>query len=207
MKRFYYYITLVFCAISMVAFAACTESTEDPDETAGSKEPVVSNGKIAVVYYSASGNTKRVAEYIAGASGGTLFEIEPVEPYTSADLDYNNPESHVSREHNDESLRNVELTKNTPENWNNYDTVFVGYPIWWGIAAWPINNFVKESDFSGKTVIPFCTSSSSPMGRSGELLKDLAEGKGTWHAGRRFSSGASQSDVTDWVKQILTVEE
>lgn len=159
-------------------------------------------GKVLVAYFSASGNTERVAGFIASAAGGTLFEIEPVDPYTSADLNWTNSSSRVVREHNDESLRDVPLVKTTPDDWSEYDTVFIGYPIWWGIAGWGVNNFVKNNDFDGKTVIPFATSSSSGMGDSGTLLKRMAGDKGTWLAGQRFSSGASEKTVTDWVNGL-----
>ena len=93
------------------------------------------------------------------------------------------------------------LTTTEVENWDDYDTVFIGYPIWWGIAAWPVDTFVKNNDFTGKTVIPFATSSSSGMGQSGTLLYEMA-GTGDWQDGQRFSSGASQSDVADWVSGL-----
>ena len=176
--------------------------TETPDDTAAEKpDNSTSGGKVLVVYYSASGNTKRVAEDIAEAAGGDLFEITPTEPYTSDDLNWTNSDSRVSREHDDESLRDVPLTTTEVENWDDYDTVFIGYPIWWGIAAWPVDNFVKDNDFTGKTVIPFATSSSSGMGQSGTLLEEMA-GTGDWQDGQRFSSGASQSDVADWVSGL-----
>ena len=107
----------------------------------------------------------------------------------------------VSREHDDESLREVELTSTTVENWDYYDTVFIGYPIWWGIAAWPTDSFVKANDFTGKTVIPFCTSSTSGLGESGELLAEEA-GTGEWLNGERFSSGASEDEVREWVESL-----
>lgn len=88
----------------------------------------------------------------------------------------------MSKEHDDESLRDVELTTADVENWDQYDTVLIGYPIWWGIAGWPVDNFVKNNDFTGKTVIPFATSSSSGMGQSGDLLKAMAKG-GDWQSG------------------------
>lgn len=155
-------------------------------------------GKTLVVYFSASGNTERVAKDIAGAAGADLFEIVPSEVYTSDDLNWSNPDSRVSREHDDESLRDVPLTTTAVENWDSYDTVFIGYPIWWGIAAWPVDGFVKANDFTGKTVIPFATSASSGMGQSGTLLADLA-GTGDWQEGQRFTSGVSSADVQTWV--------
>ena len=158
-------------------------------------------GKTLVVYYSASGNTERVAKDIAEAAGADLFEIVPTEVYTSDDLDWTNPDSRVSREHDDESLRDVPLTTTEVPDWDSYDTVFIGYPIWWGIAAWPVDTFVKNNDFTGKTVIPFATSTSSGMGQSGSLLADMA-GTGEWQEGQRFSSGVSSDDVQSWVNGL-----
>ena len=158
-------------------------------------------GNVLVVYYSATGNTEGVANYIAEATGGDLFEITPAEPYTSDDLNWSDENSRVTREHEDESLRDVELVADTVDNWDSYDTVFIGYPIWWGIAAWPVDGFVEANDFTGKTVIPFCTSSSSGLGQSGELLAEMA-GTGDWQEGERFRSSASQEDVTEWVDSL-----
>ena len=154
-----------------------------------------------VVYYSATGNTEAVAGYIAEATGGDLFELEPAEPYTDADLNWTDENSRVTLEHEDESLRDIELVADTVDNWDSYDTVFIGYPIWWGIAAWPVDGFVEANDFTGKTVIPFCTSSSSGLGQSGELLAEMA-GTGDWQEGQRFRSSASQEDVTEWVDSL-----
>lgn len=154
-----------------------------------------------VVYYSASGNTRRVAENIAEAAGADLFEIVHTEVYTSDDLNWTNSDSRVSREHDDETLREVPLTTTEVPNWDSYDTVFIGYPIWWGIAAWPVDGFVKANDFTGKTVIPFATSSSSGMGQSGSLLAEMA-GTGNWQEGQRFSSGVSAGDVQSWVNKL-----
>lgn len=175
-----------------------TTGTTDP---AGTTDTPAAGGKTLVVYFSGSGNTKRVAEDIAAATGGTLFELVPVTPYTSADLSWTTAGSRVNREHDDEALRDIPLVTTTPENFDEYDTVFIGYPIWWGIAAWPVNNFVKNNDFAGKTVIPFATSASSGMGQSGSLLAEMA-GTGNWQEGHRFSSGASKSDVEEWVNGL-----
>lgn len=98
-------------------------------------------------------------------------------------------------------MRNVELTSTAVENWEDYKTVFIGYPNWWGTAAWPVNVFITANDFTGKTVIPFCTSSSSGIGESGELLAKAA-GTGNWLEGERFQSGASEEDVKDWVEGL-----
>ena len=177
-----------------------TEPSESSSTTPEESEPGTQpeTGKTLVVYYSASGNTERVAKDIAEAAGADLFEIVPTEVYTSDDLDWTNPDSRVSREHDDESLRDVPLITTEVPDWDSYDTVFIGYPIWWGIAAWPVDTFVKNNDFTGKTVIPFATSSSSGMGQSGSLLADMA-GTGEWQEGQRFSSGVSRDDVQSWV--------
>lgn len=158
-------------------------------------------GKILVAYYSATGSTEKVAQEIARETGADTFVITPVQPYTSDDLNWGNDDSRVSGEHNDESLRDVELTQVTPDNWESYDIVFIGYPIWWYIAAWPVNNFVSGNDFSGKTVIPFCTSASSGIGDSGNLLEEMA-GTGNWQEGHRFRSRASESDINEWVSSL-----
>ena len=193
-------LTSILLALVLVfSFAACSNSsdndtnrassttsapadTQSTNESSDNNTNSSSNSKILVVYYSATGSTKAVAETIADTAGADLFEITPVDPYTSDDLNWTNDNSRVSVEHNNESKRDVPLTKTTPDNWADYDTVFIGYPIWWGIAAWPVNNFVKGNDFSGKTVIPFCTSSSSGLGQSGDLLADMA-GTGNWQDG------------------------
>ena len=180
-----------------------TEPSESSSTAPAESEPETQpeTGKTLVVYYSASGNTERVAKDIAEAAGADLFEIVPTEVYTSDDLDWTNPDSRVSREHDDESLRDVPLTTTEIPDWDSYDTVFIGYPIWWGIAAWPVDTFVKNNDFTGKTVIPFATSSSSGMGQSGSLMADMA-GTGEWQEGQRFSSGVSGDDVQSWVNGL-----
>lgn len=170
-----------------------TEETAPADETAG--------GSVLVAYFSATGNTEAAAGYIADALGADTFEITPAEPYTSDDLNWSDENSRVSREHEDPALQTVELTETTPENWENYDTVFIGYPIWWGVAAWPVSSFVAANDFTSKTVIPFCTSSSSGLGESGDLLEELA-GTGAWLEGQRFRSSVSEADVADWVNGL-----
>ena len=180
-----------------------TEPSESSSTAPAESEPETQpeTGKTLVVYYSASGNTERVAKDIAEAAGADLFEIVPTEVYTSEDLNWTNSDSRVSREHDDESLRDVPLTTTEVPDWDSYDTVFIGYPIWWGIAAWPVDTFVKNNDFTGKTVIPFATSSSSGMGQSGSLLADMA-GTGEWQEGQRFSSGVSSDDVQSWVNGL-----
>ena len=172
-----------------------------PEEPAEDVSGNAEEGKTLVVYYSATGSTEAVAGYIANATGGDTFAITPAEPYSSADLNWTDSESRVSREHDDPSLRTMELTETAVDGWEDYDTVFIGYPIWWGIAAWPVDNFINANDFTGKTVIPFCTSSSSGLGESGELLAELA-GTGNWQEGQRFRSGVAEADVVEWVNGL-----
>ena len=208
-------ILLVF--IMSISICACSSQTAiepESDEAAQPQSEPVTNpstqpeskpesdsSKILVVYYSATGNTKQAAEYIASASGGDLFELQPVEPYSDADLDWTDDNSRVVSEHEDTDARDIELVANTVDNWQDYDTVFIGYPIWWGIAAWPVDGFIEANDFTGKTVIPFCTSSSSGLGESGRLLAEAA-GTGDWLEGHRFSSSVTEQQVNSWLDEL-----
>lgn len=158
-------------------------------------------GKTLVVYYSATGNTRGVAKKLAENLNADTFEIVPSNPYTDDDLDWNDDNSRVSKEHDDESLRDVELESTTVPNFDTYDTVLIGYPIWWGIAAWPVNSFVEANDFTGKMVIPFCTSSSSGIGNSADILEDLTK-TGTWQEGIRFGTNPSDDDINDFIDSI-----
>ena len=181
---------------------AAEESTEASETgTESGTDSASAEGRTLVVYYSATGNTEAVANYIAQATGGDLFELEPVDPYTDEDLNWTDENSRVVYEHDNEDARDVELVADTVDNWDEYDTVFIGYPIWWGIAAWPVDTFVEANDFTGKTVIPFCTSSSSDLGESGQLLAEMA-GTGDWLEGQRFRSGVSEEDVASWVEGL-----
>lgn len=176
-------------------------STATSEESVSEQDPEGEAGNTLVVYFSATGNTEQAAAYIADITGGDLFELEPADPYTDEDLNYSIEDSRVFREHEDESLRDVELVADTVENWDSYDTVFIGYPIWWGIAAWPVDTFVEANDFTGKTVIPFATSASSGLGESGQLLAELA-GTGDWQEGMRFRSSVSEGDVQEWLDSL-----
>ena len=190
-------------ATAVPTAAPTAEPTEEPVEppTDASTETPAAGGKTLVVYFSATGSTRRVAEAIADTLSADIFEIVPAEPYTGDDLNWTNSSSRVSREHDDTSLRDVALVSTAVPDWESYGTVFIGYPIWWGIAAWPVNGFVAANDFSGKTVIPFATSASSGMGQSGQILEELTN-TGTWQEGRRFSSGTSESTVQEWVNGL-----
>ena len=175
---------------------ASTEESTAAENSTGNAE-----GKTLVVYFSASGNTERVAEVIADATGGELFELVPVEPYTDEDLDYTDDNSRVSQEHENPEQREMKLVSSTVEDWSDISVVYIGYPIWWAEAAWPVDSFVEANDFTGKTVIPFCTSASSGLGESGELLAEMA-GTGEWLEGIRFQSSVSEEDVVTWVESL-----
>lgn len=187
-------MTICLCFVLLAGvFAACAANA------APKKGPA---GKVLVVYYSATGSTKSAAETVAKTLGADIFELTPVKPYTTADLDWTNSGSRVTREHDDPKLRNVPLKAAAPKDWGSYDTVLIGYPIWWGIAAWPVDGFVKANNFSGKTVIPFGTSLSSGIGQSGSLLAKMA-GTGKWQNGERFSSGAPAAEVSKWAQSVI----
>ena len=211
-------IRAVACLIMMTfllcSFAGC-DSSSDKKESSGSAASEVStqyesktensksgnSSKTLVVFFSATGSTRSVAEAIANETGAALFEVQPKQKYTDDDLNWNNDDSRVCVEHDNPDKRNVELVSTDVPNWDEYDTVYIGYPIWWGIAAWPINGFVQNNDFSNKTVIPFCTSASSALGESAKQLADLTN-TGDWQDGKRFDSNADASEVSEWVKTI-----
>ena len=176
---------------------ALTEPSAPADDT---NDEAAGNGnrKMLVVYFSATNYTEAVAQTIADHLDGDLFEITPSQPYTAEDLNWRDENSRVCREHDDPALQTVELDTVTPDNWTDYDTVFIGYPIWWQNASWVVTSFVAANDFDGKTVIPFCTSSSSGLGESDKNLAASTEG-GNWLEGVRFRSSVSSDDVTEWL--------
>ena len=203
MTRRNFLLAAALCATSLVGCSqeeptATGDTNADTTDTANAP---ATSGNVLVAYYSAQGHTASVAQTIADELGADLFEVTPSEPYSDDDLNWTDDNSRVTREHEDESLRDVELKQVTPNGWEDYDTVLVGYPIWWGIAAWPIDNFISGNDWEGKTVIPFCTSSSSGIGQSGDLLAEAA-GSGDWQEGQRFSSSADESEVRDWASSL-----
>ena len=175
-------------------------TAESDSNVADDTTAAASNGKTLVVYYSATGNTKNVAETIAQVTGGDLFEIEPKEPYTDDDLDWTNDDSRVSREHEDESSRDVELTSTEVPDWDSYDTVYIGYPIWWFNAPMAVGSFLESYDLSGKTVVPFCTSQDNDISVSMDYIQKAAKGA-TVPDGYRIH-GADLDDVREWLKGI-----
>lgn len=165
--------------------------TEDTDESTASDA--------IVVYFSATGTTKGVAEKIAEAAGADIFELIPAEPYSDADLDWNDKNSRTTIEMNDPDARPA--IANDTVDLSGYSTVYIGYPIWWGDAPRMMSTFVEAHDLDGKTVIPFCTSGNSPIGRSGENLASQA-GSGNWLEGGRLDAGISESDIKEWIDSM-----
>ena len=171
-----------------------TESKPDPQP-----EPVPGKNKILVAYFSATNTTEKIAGYIAEELPADLYEIVPEIPYTLADLNYGDSSSRTSIEMNDPNARPA--ISGSIEDMGQYDTVFLGYPIWWGEAPRIISTFLESYDFSGKTIIPFCTSASSGIGSSATNLHSLTNGA-DWRDGRRFGSGATQDDMVAWVNSL-----
>ena len=166
---------------------------ENPDTAeSGGKDTIV-------VYFSATGTTKGVAERIANVTNADLYEIIPAEPYSDADLDWNDKNSRTTIEMNDQKARPA--IANDTVNLDSYTTVYIGYPIWWGDAPRIMSTFVEAHDFDGKTVIPFCTSGGSGIGRSGSNLASQA-GSGNWLDGDRLDAGISESRIQDWINSM-----
>ena len=187
-----------FLASFLLAALPFGASAADARADAGSAAESA-KGKSIVVYFSASGNTKAAAEKIAELTGSDLMEIVPEEKSTEADLNWHDGESRTSVEKDDASIRPA--IKPDTKNLADYDTVFLGYPIWWGTAPKVLWNFVEKHDFTGKTVLPFCTSHSSSEGESGKTLERLSGNKGTWKDAKRFPEHPSDSDISSWVNE------
>ena len=155
--------------------------------------------KVLVVYFSATNTTKPLAGYIADGLGADIYEIVPATPYTSADLNYGNSSSRTSIEMNDPNARPD--ISGSVNNIEQYDVIFLGYPIWWGQAPRIIGTFLESYDFSGKTIVPFCTSGSSDIGSSATNLHNLTSGA-NWLDGRRFGGGTSRGTIIEWVNSL-----
>lgn len=168
-----------------------TDVTEDDNETSGNK--------ILVAFFSATNTTQGVAEQMAEGLGADLYEIVPEEPYTDADLNYNDDNSRSTIEMNDPSARPA--ISGSVENMEQYDIVFLGYPIWWGEAPRIVSTFMESYDFSGKTIVPFCTSGGSGIGSSADNLAELTEGA-EWLSGQRLSGSSSYDEIMEWVDSL-----
>ena len=159
------------------------------------KKEETSNKKVAIVYFSATGTTKTVAEYIKDAAKGDCFEIVPKEKYSSEDLNYNNNNSRSTKEQNDKNAR-PEIANNIDVS--GYDVIFIGYPIWWGDTPRIIQTFMEKHELSGKTMIPFCTSGGTGISASENTLKSYSGIN--WISGKRL--GTSKNDITSWVQSL-----
>ena len=165
--------------------------------TADGAENGTSGKDVLVIYFSETGNTKAVAEKIATITDADIYQIIPAKEYTDEDLDYDNDESRATVEQNDPTAR-PEIGSD-PVSLEGYSTIYLGYPIWWGQEPRIMDTFVESCDFSGKTVIPFCTSGSSDIGDTGKTLAENA-GSGKWLDGKRFPAGATEDEIKDWIK-------
>ncbi|MGI6026790.1 MAG: flavodoxin [Candidatus Scatomorpha sp.] len=207
---------VILCLLAVFGLAACGEaepvqtaepspSAEAATESSPAETPAeapaesAGTGGVLVAYFSATGNTRGVAELIAAELGADVYEIVPEEPYTEADLDYSDSSSRTTAEMNDPDARPA-ISGELPDA-AQYDVVFLGYPIWWGQAPRIVNTFLEGCDLAGKTVVPFCTSGGSGIGSSATDLEALTEGA-QWLEGRRFGAGASAEEVAEWVNGL-----
>ncbi len=172
-----------------------TEQAMPTEETENTQQ----NGGTLVVYFSATGTTKGVAEKIASITGADTYEIKAAQEYSDADLNWNDSNSRTTKEQNDSSVR-PEIGSETV-SLDGYTTIYIGYPIWWGEEPRIMDTFVESYNFDGITMIPFCTSGSSGIGRSGQNLADNA-GSGSWLEGKRFGAGASEDDIRSWIEGL-----
>lgn len=197
-------LVLALGALLMASAALCITACGQGASSGTASSSAASSdeaNKTLVVYYSATGNTAKVAEVIVNENDMDVFAIMPEQPYSAEDLAWTDENSRVSKEHADPALQDVALLQDTPDNWDSYETVIIGYPIWWGQAAYPVASFVKANDFTGKTVIPFCTSASSDIGDSAQNLADLAKG-GEWMGGMRFPADVNSDEVRQWIDDL-----
>ncbi len=177
-----------------------TPSDTGSDKQSSEPQPEDNGKKVLVAYFSATGTTKALAEYAADAVNGDLYEIVPQEPYTSADLDYGDKNSRSTKEMDDQSCRPA--INGSVSDMSQYDIVFIGYPIWWGEAPRIVSTFMESYDFSGKTIVPFCTSGGSGIGSSAKNLHSLASDSATWLDGARLNSGSSRGDMVSWINGL-----
>lgn len=221
MKHIKTFLLAVMTLIMAISFTACSAQGNTPDtpiggdtgsgnqsqtpsggENAGENTPDKTDKKVLVVYFSATNTTEKIAGYVSVALGNAdLYEIEPAVPYTSADLNYNDSSSRSSIEMNDPNARPAIAETSKVENMPQYDTIFIGYPIWWAQAPKIVITFLESYDFSGKTMVPFCTSASSGIGSSATALAGYTTGA-TWLSGQRFGGSTSQATVTAWVNGL-----
>lgn len=184
---------LIVVSCFIFVFSSCGKENGDKG-----KLDLTDSSKVLVAYFSATGNTEKAAGYIAQVTGGTLYEIVPEVPYTEDDLKYYT-DCRADREQSDPDARPA--IQGSIENLSDYDVIFLGYPIWHSKAPKIIYTFLESYSFSGKTIVPFCTSASSGMGNSANDLHGLASGA-NWLAGERFSSDCTPNAIRDWIDRM-----
>ena len=201
MKKLVSLWMVLLLAVSTAACGTQKADTSAKENTEAADVPTTEqdNGKTLVAYFSATGNTEAVAKQLQVVLGADGYEIVPEELYTADDLNYNNDDCRANKEQNDSTARPA--ISGSVENMSDYDVVFVGYPIWWGKAPKIIDTFLESYDFSGKTVIPFCTSGSSGIAGSLNEIKSAAL-DADWKVGRRFSANVSETDLQEWVSDL-----
>ena len=194
---------MILNAVVLLGFMACGNnvSAVNDKKSENSENGKKDKGKVLVVYFSQTGTTEGVAKIIARETDADLIKLEVKNEYTRDDLNWNDKNSRVNREHDNPNNRSVELKNAVISNFASYDTVYIGYPIWWREASWVLDDFVKKNDFTEKTVISFGTSMSTGDGTSGDRLKKLTK-TGNWIAGQRFSSSYNETEVVNWVKGL-----
>ena len=178
--------------------ASGPSETEEENRESG-EDPASESAKILVAVFSATGTTKGVAERIAAMEGADLYEIVPEEPYTKEDLNWHDSKSRTTKEQDDKNSRPG--IAGDKLDLSGYEKIYVGYPIWWGEEPRILDTFVESYDFTGITMIPFCTSSSSGLGRSGKNLEERA-GSGNWLEGKRFPGSVSDDDLQSWIESL-----
>lgn len=200
-------LTMILLLCLCMSITACGSKQGKNESTSSKSEKQKNNteqnstektdaSSTLVVYFSNTGHTKAIAEKIADGLAADIYRIVPEDPYTDADLDYGNDKSRSTIEMKDSSVRPA--IAGSIDNFKQYDTIYIGYPIWWGEAPRILDTFVESYDFTNKTIIPFCTSGGSGIGSSAKTLEKLA-GSGNWMEGRKFSGSESEDEVMKWV--------
>lgn len=199
MKKLLHILTILTITLTTIS---CTAQTQSSSSTSNIPEEAVNTQQdthVLIAYFSATNHTKAVAETLSTVIDADVFEIQPSEPYTDADLNYNDDSSRTTIEMNDDSSR-PEIA-NTVEDMDSYDIVFLGYPIWWSNAPRIISTFLESYDFSNKTIVPFCTSGSSGISTSVSNLQQLTQNT-TWLEGERFSSTVTKEELSQWIQTL-----
>lgn len=190
---------LCLTLLLVVAFVclACGQGKPSNDSASAGVVKSGEQSKVLVVYFSVSGTTADVGNKIADILHADKYVLQAAKPYTKEDLNYNNDQSRATVEQRDDQAR-PEIAGTLPQI-GEYDTIYLGYPIWWGQAPKIVYSFVEQSDLSGKKVIPFCVSAQSGIGSSADILKDVSKGKADWKPGKRFAAGTSKGELETWI--------